>query len=109
MLGHNCEMGRLAEEGCVVDGAQVNQELGAGPGRVDLEYALAELGEAGQGFRLEARAEPGLEQAHAVRLQGNSDLVMEERNDGREVELGPRLGWCRKWLIRWPHVRSPRH
>ena len=54
LLGHEREMGRLAEEGGVIHRAQVDQQLGTPPGRVDLENLLVELREAVEILTLEA-------------------------------------------------------
>ena len=49
------------------------------PVGLDLEHLLVELGEAGESLDLETGAEPGLEQTHAVGLEGDADLVAQER------------------------------
>ena len=62
------------------------------PVGLGLEHLLVELGEAGEALDLEPGPEPGLEQAHPVGLEGDADLVAQERHDRREVLLRPGLG-----------------
>ena len=109
LLAEEREMRRLTEERGVVDRAQVDQQLGAPAVGLDLEDLLVKLGEAGEPLDLESRAEPGLEQPHAVGLEGDADLVAQERDDRSEVLLRPGFGLGRRgWQhTRCRHVRLP--
>ena len=78
LLGHEREMGRLAEEGGVVDRAQVDQQLGAPARRVDLEHLFVKLGEAAEPLDLKPRAQPRLQEAHAVSFERDADLMAQE-------------------------------
>lgn len=95
-------MGRLAEERGVVYRAQVDKQLGAPAGGIDPQDVLVKLRETGKALDLHPRAQPRLQQAHAMRLQGDADLMPQERHDGGEVFLRPGLGLRRRG---WQHAR----
>ena len=110
-FGHESEVGRLAEEGRVVDRAQVDQQLHPRPGRLGLENPFVPLSETDEPLFLQARTKPRLEQAQAVRLQGDADLIAQKEYDRSKILLRPGIGrrtggaaervGCR-------HVRIPR-
>ena len=68
-----------------------------------------ELAEAREALDLNARAQPCLQEAHAMRFECDSDLVAQERDDRGEVLLRPGLGIRRRgWQhARCRHVRLP--
>ena len=91
LLGHEREMRRLAEERGVVDRAQVDQQLRAPARRIELEHLLVELRKAVETLGLEARAQAGLQQPHAVGFERDPDLIAQEGHDRQQSPSQTRL------------------
>ncbi len=82
----NVKWAGFAEEGGVVDRATGRSRAARPTRRLGLEHLLVELGEAVEALDLKARAQPGLQQAHAVGFERDPDLMAQK---GRDRQRSP--------------------